>query len=744
MTVSGSTRLRVLDCEVDTTCRLVTGGGVDEPRRLTVKALQVLLALESQRGRVVSREALFERVWPDTMPTDDVLTQAVRQLRRAFGDDHEAPRYIETIAKAGYRLIADTQWLAGSDVDAVAATPQEPATGVVVADATPAEAHVEQGPLKDVTRRRAVPWRVLLLTAALATLAGLVLPRIWGQAGSTAAMPAPVPAQMAVSYQAITSTPGQERLPSLSPDGTTVAYARVPAAGGGSAIVVQQMAQVASRALTRPGDGESDLMPVWSRDGTRIAFVRVRGSECRLMVVAASDGEPTVAGDCPGGTYSHFDWTPDGRGLVMGGARGEAGASAPLQQLDLADGRWRTLDYPIAPGDVDLMPRFSPDGRWLAFRRNISLGDVWMMPAQGGPPRRLTTLRGDIRGWDWLPDGSGLVFSQVTSKAGLHLYRLADGAIRALPQLANGNTVHPDVAGRAWAMVFEIDQSRTGVFRIRLDATGEAEAEPVFASSGVDMLPAISPDGRSLAFVSDRSMSVQLWLGEVDQPATLRAVQGLRPVTRHPGVWSADGRSLLVLGETDEGDRLFEIDAGNGTARRLAIPDASPVFAAYAGDPARLLVGVDGGQGRVRLVLYQRQDWQVLATVDDVAVARLDPASGQVYFTRPSQAGIWRADGDLRNVQRVVATLPAPQHYRHWGLVGGHLYYGGPVEGCATAWQPLAQAHTGPVPCLSRDLLAVAGSQSVDRDGGWLYLGLPITQNIDVGATALPSDPWAQ
>ena len=45
------------------------------------------------------------------------------------------------------------------------------------------------------------------------------------------------------------------------------------------------------------------------------------------------------------------------------------------------------------------------------FRRNISLSDLWKMPASGGKPQRLTRIKSDIPGWDWLPDGSRLIFS---------------------------------------------------------------------------------------------------------------------------------------------------------------------------------------------------------------------------------------------------------------------------------------------------------------------------------------------
>ncbi|MDH5834299.1 winged helix-turn-helix domain-containing protein [Luteimonas kalidii] len=751
--------LRVLECEVDTTRRMVAradGGSL----RITIKAMQVLLALAERRGTVVSREALLERVWPDTMPTDDVVTQAVAQLRKAFGDDRDAPRYIETIAKAGYRLLPDVEWRHDSPVDASApvapSSPPPPSTslapsgsGSAPADGDhaassppPVPADALAGPASASRPARSsspVPWLLLgLAFALLAALPFLLARRPVAGPMPAAVAEAPAGGMAQVSYRAITSTPGQERMPALSPDGTRVAFTQGGEEGEGGILMLQEVGAVATRVLVPPASGHSDVMPAWSPDGGRIAFVRVSSRDCAIMLVPASGGQAVQAAPCLRGAYSLYDWTPDGTALVMGGMRADGESSAPLQRLDLGTGRWQAMDYGIADGDVDLVPRHSPDGRWLAFRRNISLADLWLMPATGGAPRRLTTLRGDIRGWDWLPDGSGLVFSHVTSEASLYVYRLADGSIHPLPALPTGNAVHPDLAARAWQMVFEIDQSRSGVFRVRLDGTGEDTVpEPVFASSGVDMLPAISPDGRTLAFVSDRTLSVQLWLGDVDRPAALRAVDGLRPVPRHPPAWSLEGRTLLVLGKTGAGDRVFEVEAASGRVRALEIPGASPVFAAYGAQPGQLLVGVDGGQGRIRLVLYAREGWRELASVDDVAVARYDPVGGQVYFTRPSRVGLWRAGPMLADVALVSDAAPAPQHYRHWGVSGGRVYYSGPAGGCATTWQPLLDA-PAEARCLARDGLAIAGSPSVDAAGRWLYLGLPMAQNIDIGWSALP------
>ena len=468
-----SDRLRVRDCEVDTMRRVVVradGGSL----RLTIKAMQVLLVLVEQRGAVVSREALFERVWPDTMPTDDVLTQAVAQLRKAFADDRDAPRYIETISKGGYRLLADVEWLDAGNAAATVeeADDDEGTPGAAGAGLAATAGEGVEPPAARAKTMRAWPWLVAGVAALFVALMAL---RPWSTPKAAPATVSSTPAAqapIALAYRALTSLPGQERQPALSPDGSTIAFTGRQRGDSGSAILLQGTTQVSARRLTTPPPDGDDQVPAWSRDGTRVAFVRTAGPRCELMVIAVNGGMERKVGDCFRRAYSSFDWTPDGRGLVMGALREPDESSGPLRMLDLATGQWRALQYGIADDDTDLMPRYSPDGRWLAFRRNTSLADLWMMPAEGGEPRRLTTLSGDIRGWDWLPDGSGIVFSLVATEASLYLYTLADGTIRPLPPMSSGNAVYPDIALKDWSMVFEIDQSRSGP----LDSSGSRSA----------------------------------------------------------------------------------------------------------------------------------------------------------------------------------------------------------------------------------------------------------------------------
>ena len=74
--------------------------------RLEPKAMAVLQVLAQADGETVSRQAIMDTVWPNQDLTDDVLTSAISTLRRALGDDSKKSRFIQTLPKRGYRIVA--------------------------------------------------------------------------------------------------------------------------------------------------------------------------------------------------------------------------------------------------------------------------------------------------------------------------------------------------------------------------------------------------------------------------------------------------------------------------------------------------------------------------------------------------------------------------------------------------------------------------------------------------------------
>lgn len=127
--------------------------------QLEPKIMQVLLRLAEAPGEVLSKDELIKAVWADTFVTDDVLTRSISELRKVLQDDPKQPKFIETISRAGYRLIAAVTQLPGAAGGFGAAAGAQPAPETLV------------------TEQRGVSWGRLTVIGAITALllAGSVL-----------------------------------------------------------------------------------------------------------------------------------------------------------------------------------------------------------------------------------------------------------------------------------------------------------------------------------------------------------------------------------------------------------------------------------------------------------------------------------------------------------------------------------------------------------------------------------------
>ena len=80
--------------------------GLQGRRHLQPKCIDVLMCLAEQAGQVVARDDILREIWGTRAVTDEPLTRCIGDLRRELGDTREEPRYVQTIPKRGYRLIA--------------------------------------------------------------------------------------------------------------------------------------------------------------------------------------------------------------------------------------------------------------------------------------------------------------------------------------------------------------------------------------------------------------------------------------------------------------------------------------------------------------------------------------------------------------------------------------------------------------------------------------------------------------
>ena len=104
--------IQFADFTLDPANRMLARAG--EPIELGARYLDVLTLLVQERGTLITKDRFMEQVWGGVPVTDEALTQAIRSLRKALGDDAAAPRFIETVPKHGYRFIAPVATKAGS------------------------------------------------------------------------------------------------------------------------------------------------------------------------------------------------------------------------------------------------------------------------------------------------------------------------------------------------------------------------------------------------------------------------------------------------------------------------------------------------------------------------------------------------------------------------------------------------------------------------------------------------------
>jgi eukaryotic-like serine/threonine-protein kinase len=416
-------------------------------------------------------------------------------------------------------------------------------------------------------------------TAALWTLAALVsafaLAAAWERLRRPPAVPLPPPRLVQ-----LTTLRSPLWGPSFSPDGQQVAFCWMGDKGDNWDIYVTMVGSPEVRRLTE--GPEVDLRPSWSPDGRLIAFERSAkwGDIGALHVISPLGGTARkVSSLPPAGTIA---WSLDSRWLATGRRR-SAGETAPehggLYLVPIEAGEPRVLTRPVPPGD-DWDPAFSPDGRRIAYAScpagadrpgglstcEILVLDLGPGDVPTGPPRQLT--RQNLGGGTpvWTRDGSSVIFG-----ADNRLFRVDASGDRQpeLIELAGFQAKGPAVAPSGNRLAFVRLNRDEDLHRFEPGRPTEA----LLASSASEGDPEYSPDGRRIAFTSNRGGTTEIWLADADGAHPMQLTHG-------PGkwqgsaTWSPDGRRMAFDSQAaDSHWDIWTMDPEGGAAPRRLTHD---------------------------------------------------------------------------------------------------------------------------------------------------------------------------
>ncbi|GAB5536407.1 MAG: hypothetical protein Rubg2KO_26560 [Rubricoccaceae bacterium] len=578
----------------------------DHTRQLEPKVMGVLCTLALRAGDPVTRQELFEAVWPDTIVTDDVLTRCISELRKLFGDQARDAHVIETVPRVGYRLIAPVAWA--------------PAGGDSLPEAVPDLEPVVAPALAAPTRWRR--WIALAIGGVLILAVGYAL----GQRPDVASRP--------LVASPVTSTPGSETHAALSPDGDRVAYAGVTedvqnlyvgALGGGAPLQVTDASGW-------------DRAPRWSPDGQRLAFIRETEEDCHLMVVSAVGGPMQTVASCPGMGRPGLDWSPtDSRQLVVSSRVDEEPA---LHFVDVESGELEAIDYDQDGVISDGSPRFSPDGTRVLLSRTVGelLSDLFLLDLATGEVRRVTHGSALVVGHTWVDDDTVLYALAQSPLQQPTLWQVnvsAEADPEWIPISAPG--LRPDA--RAGRVVFEQWRMDANLYALDL-LNAESEPEPFSPSTAFDAMPSISPDGQRVAFLSERSGSLQVWMS--DAMGTRAEQLTFHDAVLHsPPSWSPNGQRLVFVGLVDGQTDLFVIDRLGEAPRRIVRPSSNEFNASWSSDGQWLYAASDqsGRQEIWRIPVSGGDGVQV--SQNGGSMVQTAPNSDALYIVRSGEAGLW-------------------------------------------------------------------------------------------------------
>ena len=385
----------------------------------------------------------------------------------------------------------------------------------------------------------------------------------------------------------------------------------------------------------------SDTLPhiaYWSPDGARIAYNLLDGGRGTIRVADSSGRNPiplTTEG-FEDFTNSDSPWSPDGKHLIYSSTRTGTG---DIWVIPANGGEARQVTRDIRD---DYSPVWSPDGQWIAFISSRGRQtDVWVAPAIGGEAIRVTDDAIEETDLQWIGPGLTLGFSRFSATNALWAVDMAGGAERRLtPDSIRITSFRPSPVNDD--VVYVVARGG-GVSELRVLSPTTGQSRTLVAGSSEIRYANWSPDGKMVAFVSDRVGEYDIWTVSVEGGEPRQLTTGFFGPQHLE--WSPDGSVVYFTSfEESKFKDLWSVAANGGTPTRLTT--GGNILSAVAVSPTgELFFSRSGGrEGQLELTKVTTDgDLQVVwdrGTVDNVSSKGFTPSGDSVVIVSTMSDGV--------------------------------------------------------------------------------------------------------
>jgi transcriptional activator of cad operon len=540
---------------IDTDNQLMIRDG--ESFNLAPKVYDLLLFFCQNPQRVISKDELMDKVWTGTLVTENAISRTLVKVRKALGDDPKNSKFIMTVPRKGYRMVAEFQ-----ETDNVISLN-------INGDATLADVNLNNNEGNYAKRNQLwgkdSPLKITLITIGMLLISWLFYSQSYQPAEKIATK----------QLKPLTREIGDEQHPEISPDLNYIAYTKMRS-GKPSYINIENLADHSKMTVSHARGKLS--RPVWSPTENKLAFLYQHNHVCMIFWAEISeikdkDSWQTIS-ECGSNSWPHFVFSPDGKNLYFNDKQLKTNGYQ-IFRVDLENLQKDIVNQPITNGQGNYAFDISPNGKQLVmlnseFAPQTRIYTLELANAKLNQTAQLPYL---MRSVNWHHDNLTIVhpsphpayelWQSTLSGEKIAVVASNTSRVKQVSRINNG----ADFAFVSYLLNRDI----------YFQSHGKEEAKGLDNSSVMDYLPTLANKSHQYAFVSKRSTTAEVYIAKwsnaenrdnITQDSSVNRLTFFNnPVKIYQLAFSPNDKQLMILAD----NQIFIADVVNGVIKKLSL-----------------------------------------------------------------------------------------------------------------------------------------------------------------------------
>jgi len=476
------------------------------------------------------------------------------------------------------------------------------------------------------------------------------------------------------------------------------------------------------------------ISPAWSPDGTQIAFHRVSGEDTGLYVVPALGGRERKLRS----TIVHSEelltemaatisWSADGKWIAYVD-------SSPRKIFLLSVESLVSKQLPVPENCIaGGLPAFSHHGNQLAYTcaRDSAEFRVYTVATWGGTPTLIATLTGLQSGISWTGDDKHLVLSLNQSSGGELLdLTLATGSILKLN--LGQEATWPTISRNGERLAFTNTSHNVNIWRKDLSHPDSAGIR-LLASTREQTNPAYSPDGKHIAFESNRGGVSEIWVGDSDG-TNLAQISRLNNYATGTPRWSPDGRKIAFDSWNRGIAEVYLVDLSELVPRKLVVNVPLNFQPSWSHDGRSIyFLSIAASEGPKVYRCPVNGGSAIIVSSEPAFGFRESFDSETLYFVDGwTNARLKKVPINQTSSASPVEGMPLLKDAALWTVVPGGIYFVPADAARSICYFDFSTRRVRRITEVDRDFNSANGGLSVSPDGRWILYSQVDEVNSDI------------